>query len=150
MQRQAAYRSREVDEARLIAVEAQAKGASRKVLEAGRALTVHEQAILPGSCWDYANAVYNRAGIKDKKRSIAFKGTKKGPYAPADLILPGDWLHMVNLERNIEHSVIFVDWIDRSAMEGYVLSYAGEKRQVPARYRSYDLSKVYRIVRPVD
>ena len=64
------------------------------------------------------------------------------------LFLPGDWLYYVNHSYgDIEHSGVFVDWTDYARSEGLVLSYAGEQRNEPGRYKVYDLSHVYRITR---
>lgn len=48
----------------------------------------------------------------------------------------------------IEHSGIFVCWEDYDRRLGVILSYAGQQRQAPGRYRTYDLSSVYTITRP--
>lgn len=117
-------------------------------------MTVDRQEIVRGSCWDYSNAVYTRAGYPNNRKSrvTVFKGTKKrGPYADASLIRAGDWLYYINHSYNgIEHSAIFVKWVDYRRYMGLMLSYGGEKRREPARYLQYDLSNVYRIIRPAD
>ncbi|MCK5898823.1 MAG: hypothetical protein KAG06_07110, partial [Methylococcales bacterium] len=65
----------------LIAAENKASQHGRKILQTGRQMTLVNQEIIRGGCWDYANAVYNRAGYT-KNRQVIFKGTKKkGPYA---------------------------------------------------------------------
>lgn len=124
----------------------------RKILITGREMTIDKQEIVRGSCWDYSNAVYNRSGFSNNRsgRITVFKGSKdNGPYADAKLIKPGDWLYYVNHSYgNIEHSAIFVKWIDFDAHSALMLSYGGEKRNDPARYLAYDLSNVYRIIRP--
>ncbi len=134
----------------ILAAETKATPAGRKILETGREMTLDQCEIVRGGCWDYANAVYNRAGFPPGKRRVVFKGTqKKGPYADIDLFQPGDWLYYVNhWYGRIEHSAIFVDWIDYDNKEALMLSYGGEKRNEPARYMPYDLSNVYYIVRP--
>ncbi len=134
----------------MIQAENKASDDGRKILEKGREMTVIHAEILPGSCWDYINTVYNRAGYPSHKRKTVFKSIKKGPYADADLIQHGDWLYYINHSYgDIEHSAIFVDWIDKENKEALMLSYGGEKRQSPARYLAYDLSSVYQIVRGV-
>ncbi|EDN71465.1 conserved hypothetical protein [Beggiatoa sp. PS] len=73
---------------------------------------------------------------------------EKGPYAKLNLIQPGDFLYYINHSyEDIEHSAIFVDWVDSQNKQALMLSYGGESRQEPARYLPYDLSHVYRIVR---
>lgn len=121
----------------------------RVVLETGRVMTLVNGEILPGGCWDYANAVYDRAGYAYGKREQIFKTAKAGPYADIGQIKSGDWLYYVNHSYgDIEHSAIFVDWIDYEGKIGLMLSYGGENRRQPARYLPYDLSGVYGITRP--
>jgi hypothetical protein len=106
--------------------------------------------IIQGSCWDYANAVYNRAGYPNRngQRITIFKGKKSGPYAAIALIEPGDFLYYINHSYyDVEHSAIFIEWIDIQRSTALMLSYGGEHRKAPARYRPYDLSSVYRIIR---
>lgn len=129
-----------------------ADDSGRKILMTGREMTIVRQEIVKGSCWDYSNAVYNRSGFPNNRssRMTVFKGSKdNGPYADAKLIRPGDWLYYVNhAYGNIEHSAIFVKWLDFDARSALMLSYGGEKRNDPARYLAYDLSNVYQIIRP--
>jgi len=134
------------------AAERKASPQGRDVLATGRRMTLIEKKILPGSCWDYIDAVYDRAGYPPSKRKIVFKGSKyRGPYAKTGLVQPGDWLYYVNHQYGgIEHSAIFVGWEDRDRNKALMLSYGGEGRRQPARYRHYDLSNVYRIVRAED
>lgn len=129
--------------------EARATEAGRKVLQTGRAMIAARDIVL-GSCWDYINAVYNRAGYPAKGRATAHKGKfKTGPYAAPSDLQPGDWLYYVNHSYGDgEHSGIFVEWTDFAAREALILSYPGEKRPVPGRYSYYDLSDVYTIIRP--
>ena len=120
----------------------------KKVLETGRTMTLVNKEILPGSCWDYANAVYDRAGYGWGKREDIFKGVKTGPYAEVSRIKSGDWLYYVNHSYgDIEHSAIFVDWIDYDRKLALMLSYGGESRHEPARYMPYELNNVYGITR---
>lgn len=110
---------------------------------------VNRGEIIPGGCWDYLNVGFDRAGIPEARRQIVFSGdAKAGPYADAAMLAPGDWLYYVNHSYgDIEHSGVFVDWTDYGRREGLVLSYAGEQRGEPARYKVYDLSHVYRVTR---
>lgn len=121
---------------------------AQKVLVAARNM-VEQGAIIKGGCWDYLNAAWNKAGFDGKKRQVLFKGDlKKPPYANIDDIQAGDWLYHVNYGyNNIEHSGMFVGWIDKANAIGLTLSYAGERRGEPAHYKAYDLSGVYRITR---
>lgn len=138
----------------MLAAEQKATSQGRKILATGRQMTVVDEEIIPGGCWDYANEVYNRAGYPNqrKKRQTIFKGSKEnGPYAEVNLIQPGDFLYYINHSYGeIEHSAIFVDWLDYKNKEALMLSYGGENRREPARYLPYDLSHVYRIIRAVN
>ncbi len=134
----------------MIHAENKADSIGKKILYKGREMTVINAEILPGGCWDYANHVYNRAGFPTNKRKNIFRSVKAGPFADVDLIQYGDWLYYINHSYNdIEHSAIFVDWVDKENKQALMLSYGGEKRQQPARYLVYDLSSVYQIVRGV-
>ncbi|MCB9540345.1 MAG: hypothetical protein H6704_29365 [Myxococcales bacterium] len=138
-------------DARLRAAEVLATPAARQVLATARDLIEREVVVVRGSCWDYANAVFERAGFAaGRARQTVFRGGKKGPYAELDQIRPGDWLYYVNHSYGeVPHSAIFVDWEDRAAGLGLMISYVGAKRRRPGRYEAYDLRSVYRIVRPV-
>jgi hypothetical protein len=119
-----------------------------RVLSVARAM-VDRREILPGSCWDYIDAVYTRAGYPEDKRRFVYKTVKKGPYAEPKLILAGDWLYFVNhAYGGIEHSALFVEWTNRGARQARMLSYGGEKRREPGRYLEYALTNVYAIIRP--
>jgi hypothetical protein len=143
------YGARVTDEAVLIAAEEKVPAEGRKVLEKGREMAITKGEIYPGTCWDYINAVYTRSGFPESKRHTVFKSKKAGPYADLKLVQGGDWLYFVNHSYgDIEHSSVFVDWVDYGAKEALMLSYAGEKRKEPGRYKTYDLSSVYRIIRP--
>ena len=127
--------------------ETQSSTAAREVISTARAMTLNERTIIQGGCWDYLNAVFNRAGVN---RSTVHKGAyAEGPYVNSGEIQVGDWLYYINHGYNdIEHSGLFVGWVDESAKQALILSYAGESRKEPARYRVYDLSHVYHIIRP--
>jgi len=133
---------------RLDAAERGASAEGRNVLQTGRRMILTD-CIVSGACWDYINAVFDRAGYDDQHRTTVFRSRKAGPYADPALIHAGDWLYIVNhASHEIEHSVMFVAWSDLGAREGLVLSYPGRSRTVPARYQVYDLSSVYTIFRP--
>ena len=127
--------------------EMQSSLAAREVISTARQMALNERTIIKGGCWDYLNAVFNRAGVS---RSTIHKGTYgQGPYANTSEIEVGDWLYYINHGYNgVEHSGLFVGWVDERAKQALILSYAGENRREPARYRVYDLSNVYQIMRP--
>ncbi len=137
---------------RLADAERVASPAGRTVLATARGM-IDAGVVVRGSCWDFAHAVFARAGfpLGRKTRRSVFSGPKKGPYADARLIEPGDWLYYVNHSYGeVPHSAIFVDWEDAAAREGLMITYVGQRRRQPGRYEIYDLSSVYRIIRPVD
>ncbi|HCR87415.1 MULTISPECIES: hypothetical protein [Psychrobacter] len=127
--------------------ETQSSRAAREVISTARKMALNERTIIKGGCWDYLNAVFNRAGVS---RDTIHKGTYgQGPYASSKDIEVGDWLYYINHGYNgVEHSGLFVGWVDERAKQALILSYAGENRREPARYRVYDLSNVYQIMRP--
>ncbi|PKH65035.1 hypothetical protein CXF61_08490 [Psychrobacter sp. 4Dc] len=127
--------------------ETQSSMAARQVVSTARKMALNERTIIQGGCWDYLNAVFNRAGVS---RNTIHKGTyAQGPYASSSEIEAGDWLYYINHGYNgVEHSGLFVGWVDERAKQALILSYAGENRREPARYRVYDLSNVYQIMRP--
>lgn len=127
--------------------EMQSSMAAREVVSTARKMALNERTIIRGGCWDYLNAVFNRAGVT---RDTVHKGTYgQGPYASSGEIEVGDWLYYINHGYNgVEHSGLFVGWVDERAKQALILSYAGENRREPARYRVYDLSNVYQIMRP--
>ena len=127
--------------------ETQSSRAASEVISTARKMALNERTIIKGGCWDYLNAVFNRAGVS---RDTIYKGTYgQGPYANSNEIQVGDWLYYINHGYNgVEHSGLFVGWVDERAKQALILSYAGENRREPARYRVYDLSNVYQIMRP--
>ncbi len=140
-------------EAFLEEAENQATPEGRAVLKTGRSMVLQEKSVIRGSCWDYANAIYNRAGFHNPKtdRQVVFTGSNHGPFARPEWIKPGDFLSHVNHSHHESvHSAIFVGWHDFAQQQAIMLSYAGERKAQPARYKVYDLSNVYQIVRPKD
>jgi hypothetical protein len=134
----------------IINAERKATHAGQRVLRTAREMSTSGE-IIRGACWDYLNTAYLRAGYPHDKRQRVYLSRKSGPYAPAHMIRPGDWLYYINHSYNgIEHSGMFIDWIDRDRHIALILSYAGERRREAARYKRYDLSNVYSIMRPVD
>lgn len=127
--------------------EDRASAEGKKILVTAREM-IENGDIVVGSCWDFVNAAYNKAGAKSPERDVIFKSKKTGPYAKHTDIEPGDWLYYINYSyNNVEHSAIFVEWIDYDNKEALMISYAGGNKKVVARYKSYDLSSVYHIMR---
>ncbi|HTA16585.1 MAG TPA: hypothetical protein VK786_02435 [bacterium] len=133
----------------LVRAEHRAQPAAARILAEARRMTVDERCILIGGCWDYIDAVWTRAGFPDGSRRVTvFHSRKRGPYAPSASIRPGDWLYFVNHSYgDIEHSAIFVAWADRDRHQAYMLSYAGQQRAECARYKLYDISDVFQVIR---
>jgi hypothetical protein len=124
--------------------ELQATGGARRVLETSRAMIEREE-VVRGTCFTWVNAVFRRAG---GRFTTEFRGDRRGRYAPLDLLQPGDWIHFINQRYgNVTHSAIFIAWMDRANGVALTVSYPGERRIEPGRYRDYDLSRVYRIDR---
>jgi hypothetical protein len=110
---------------------------------------IAERKVVIGSCWDYINAVYNRAEYPANKRVTALRSKIVGPFADVSVIRPGDWLYFVNhsySER--DHSGIFVEWTNIDKKRAVIMSYVGGKKKSPASYKIYDLTNVYYIIRP--
>lgn len=110
---------------------------------------ITNQTIVVGSCWDYVNAVYTRAGYQDNQRVTIFEGKEQGPFVQDDIIQAGDWLYFINHSfGNVEHSAIFIAWTDVANKQALMVSYAGGDQSIPARLKVYDLSNVYNVIRP--
>lgn len=120
-----------------------------RILQIGKKMALVDKEIIRGGCWSYIDTIYNRAGYPLKKRKYIFYGKKgKPPYAPLHLIKPGDWLYYINHSyKKSEHSGIFVRWHNRLKKQAVILSYGGENRKKPGRYRIYDISNTYVILR---
>ena len=130
-------------------VENEAADPARSVLSAGRNIVYHQRSVIRGSCWDFVNEIFRRTGHEQENRTTIFRSAVNGPYADPELIRPGDWIYHRNYSyRNIPHSAIFIEWVDKERRIAYTLSYAGEGRRSVARYLKYDLRKVYQVVRP--
>ena len=107
---------------------------------------VQNKIVVKGSCWDYINRVYKNANVT--KKIVIFKNKKSGPYARVSQLRSGDWIYHVNHSYgDIEHSGLFVAWIDTSSAKALMLSYAGEGRSTPARFKIYNIDKTYNIIR---
>lgn len=134
-------------EALLNQAEDRASHEGRFILQTSRTM-IQNQEIILGSCWDYINAVYDRAGYPQKKRKTIYKSKQAGPYTDISAIEPGDWLYFINHSyNNVEHSAIFIEWIDINAKLALTVAYSGGNKTVPGRYKTYDLSSVYNIMR---
>ena len=123
--------------------------AAREVLAMARSM-LDAGTVVRGSCWGYVNAVFDRAGFPHRgpHRETVFHGGKRGPYAPAELIEPGDWLYFINHSYgDVPHSAIFVAWQDEAAKWALTITYAGGRRHEPGRLDTYELRSVFRIVR---
>jgi hypothetical protein len=124
-------------------------GPGQEVLAAGHRIAVVEKKVIQGSCWDFVNAVYHAAGFPERDRVPVFLGKQAGPYADPSTIQPGDWVMHRNLEYGeIEHSSIFVQWLDSERFVALTLDYAGMNRTVPGRYSEHRYGKVFAILRP--
>jgi hypothetical protein len=118
-----------------------------KVLKAGIEMLA-ARTIVIGSCWDYVNKVYTNAGFPGNKRYSIFASKETGPYIDPLLILPGDWIQFKNLSfGEIGHSAIFAGWIDFDRRIAITIEYAGQNRNEPGRYREYDITKCFGLLR---
>lgn len=132
----------------ILAAEQNTHGITQNILRQARQMTLFERAIVQGGCWDYLDAAWTRAGVPRQARQIVFQGNKNGQFAAPQQLQAGDWLYHINYSyHNIEHSGMFIGWVDFERRLGLTLSYAGSHRKEPARYRVYDLSGVYQITR---
>lgn len=124
-----------------------ATASGRDILITSRTM-IADGEIVKGSCWDFTNAVFNQAHYPSKKRLTIFKSKMKGPYVDEKLIEAGDWLYYINHSyKKVDHSGIFVSWINFEKKIGLIASYVGGNKKTPARYQHYDLSNVYTIIR---
>ncbi|HXH32208.1 MAG TPA: hypothetical protein VNJ01_15505 [Bacteriovoracaceae bacterium] len=128
--------------------EESARPQGKTILATGRSMIKKNQ-IFRGSCWDFANAVYNKAGYPQNQRRTPLKSNIKGPYADLSTLEPGDWLYFINYSfRENDHSGIFIEWTDYEKNKAVVLSYVGGRKKQPGNYKIYDLKHVYNIIRP--
>ncbi len=127
--------------------EQQATSAGKSVLREARILTLDKQAIIKGSCWNYLNTVFNNAQVE---RDNIFTAKKDGGnYFNLNQLKAGDWIYHTNFSyHNVEHSGMFVAWVDKAKSKALMLSYAGQHRKEPARYKVYDISRTYNVKRP--
>lgn len=125
--------------------------AGERVLRMARRM-VRRRTIVRGSCFDYIERVFRRAGYGEGERTRVFSSVPEGPYADLSLIAPGDWLFIVHADREpiLTHSVIFVRWLDRAAGRAEVVSYAGGGARRPGGIVPYTLTRTYVIARARD
>jgi hypothetical protein len=135
-------------DATLAAATASASPGPRRVLTAARAM-LDESTVVQGSCYDWVDAVYARAG--GAPHHVFDGGRVHGPFAESTWLVPGDWVFFINHGNGDDtHSAIFLGWIDESARLAWMVSYAGGHRDEPARFGTYELTNVYRLVRMDD
>ena len=131
--------------------ERRAKGGAKKVLRTARRM-MEKRSIVRGSCWDWVNAVYKRAGFPNRrgKRTTIFKGSRKRrKFTSINRIQPGDWLYYVNYQyKRVPHSGIFIGWINKRKKWALIMSYRGARSRTPGGLSEYDLRSVYNIIRP--
>lgn len=128
--------------------EAAASTEAHRVLETSRTM-IDRKIIIRGACWDFIDEAFRRAGFPEERRETVFKSTTQGPYAEPHQIKPGDWLYLINhAYNNFEHSGIFVAWTNKKKKEALLISYHGENKNRPARFKTYILKSVYNIIRP--
>ena len=120
-----------------------APGAQR-VLEVMRTM-LDEGVVVRGSCNRWVEEVFRRAG--GRARTVYSAG-RRAPFTDTALLRPGDWVQFINHSfGGVTHSAVFVGWTDASARIGMTASHPGQNRAVPGRFRDYDLSNIYRVVR---
>lgn len=127
--------------------ESGATASGRKILEVSRSM-IANQDVFVGGCWNYINAVYDRAGYSAKQRDTIYKSKFQGPYVNSDLIQSGDWLYFVNHSfSESEHSAIFVTWLDEDRKEALMVNYIGGSKKRPGTYKRFIIDEVYNIIR---
>lgn len=124
----------------------------RHVIATARGMMARNEAV-QGSCYRYLSEVFARAGHEGwRTRRVVYREGLLGPYADLDLIRPGDWLYIVNHPESTPvgtHSVLFVSWDDRARGYAQVIEHSGWGAPSAGDERSYDVSRTYRIVRPI-
>lgn len=124
----------------------------RHVIATARQMMARGERI-QGSCYRYLSEVFARAGHDDwRTRRVVYGGGRGGPYASLDLIRPGDWLYIVNHPDRVPvgtHSVLFIGWEDRARGYARVIEHSGWGAPSAGQERSYDVSRTYRVTRPV-
>lgn len=117
---------------------------AQRVLEVMRTM-LDEGVVVRGSCNRWVEEVFRRAG--GRARTVYSAG-RRAPFTDTALLRPGDWVQFINHSfGGVTHSAVFVGWTDASARIGMTASHPGQNRAVPGRFRDYDLSNIYRVVR---
>lgn len=123
-----------------------APGAQR-VLEVMRSM-LDEGVVVRGSCNHWVEELFRRAG--GRARTVYSAG-RRAAFTDTALLRPGDWVQFINHSYGgVTHSAVFVGWTDLTARVAMTASYPGQHRDAPGRFRDYDLSNVYRVVRMDD
>jgi hypothetical protein len=129
--------------------------ASSTSLPGGKVLTsalkhIKAKTIIKGSCYDWINMIYKESGYTGKKRKQIFQKKKDGQYADPLLLQPGDWIMFKNQSYGDSgHSGIFLHWINFETRSALVIGYVGQNRAMPGRYREYDITRTFGIIRGV-
>jgi len=111
---------------------------------------VEEDYKMSGSCWSFANNVYELAGFPSNKRTSIYKSNKGTLLKDPSIIQPGDWIYHVNYSfHNVEHSAIFICWKDFDRRIGITLGHVGQNKYAPGRFGEYDLRGVYSVIRGI-
>ena len=88
--------------------------------------------------------VVDQAGILPATMKAVYQNPLEGPYADPSLIQSGDWLMFRNLVgAEIDHSAIFITWLDFDRKIGLVIDYVGQDRKELCRFDEFDLAEVY-------
>ncbi len=122
----------------------QASPGPRRVLEVMRQM-LDEGVVVRGSCNRWVEEVFRRAG--GRARTV-YSASRSASFTDTTRLRPGDWVHFINHSYGGgTHSAVFVGWTDEAHRTAMTASYPGENRDAPGRFRDYDLSNLYRIVR---
>lgn len=120
---------------------------ARRVLEVMRAM-LDEGTVVRGSCNRWVEEIFRRAGGRGR---TVYSGRRRAPFTDTALLRPGDWVQFINHSYGgVTHSAVFVGWTDQAGRVAMTASYPGQSRAEPGRFRDYDLSNLYRVVRMDD
>jgi len=123
---------------------------ANRVLHTAYRLAFVDKLTIQGSCWDFVNKVFSMTTTDSIRKKDIYFEKKTGPYAPIDLLQPGDWVYHINHEFNqIEHSAIFVGWADYESGIAIVIDYIGLNRKRAAKFGLHNLNSVYAVFRMV-
>jgi hypothetical protein len=129
---------------RLDAAIPEASPGPRRVLEAMREM-LRDEVVVRGSCNRWVQEVFRRAGGRSR---TVYSASRRAEFTDLARLQPGDWVHFINHSyEGVTHSAVFIGWTDASQRTAMTASYPGQNRDAPGRFRDYDLSNVYRIVR---